>query len=79
MNSVTADRTGKCEEERERGGRGMGKTGEKEKRRSQGNVDPQAHSNNLFNLLVSCQGTSSSLEYVPVLIKRMCHTEVEEK
>lgn len=57
----------------------MGKTGEKEKRRSQGNVDPQAHSNNLFNLLVSCQGTSSSLEYVPVLIKRMCHTEVEEK
>ena len=53
-------------------------TGKKEKR-SQGNVDSQAHSNNLFNLPVSCHGTSGSLEYVPALIKKTCHTEAEEK
>lgn len=45
-------------------------TGKTEKRSSQGNVDPQAHSNNLFSLPVSCHGTSSSLVYVPVLIKK---------
>lgn len=45
-------------------------TGEKEKRSSQGNVDPQAHSNNLFSLPVSCHSTSISLVYVPVLIKK---------
>lgn len=31
---------------------------------------PQAHSNNLFNLPASCQGTSCTLEYVSVLIKK---------
>lgn len=31
------------------------RTGGKKKRRSQGNVDPQAQSNNLFNLPASCR------------------------
>lgn len=53
-----------------RGRKGKGKEQDKKKREVRATQTPQTQSNNLFNPPVSCQGTSSTLEYVSVLIKK---------
>lgn len=57
------------------------RTGEKKKKKEKesGKCRPPGTQQQFIQPDCWLLGTSSSLEYVPVMIKKMCHMEVEEK